>query len=111
MTGDEMDRLALCHVHRGHQDNMEMEETKSNLSLMLLRQLEDFTRADRKAAEGDYDTARTIIRASEIDPDIKARLEGALETGVVYAIRRVFEEYELRLGQALCEECWDAGKG
>lgn len=82
------------------------EEMNTDMRDEIRDQVETFLEIDRLAAAGEYAQALEKARASGIADDLKDRIVRVLESGEEYAIRRVFEEIELRLGQALCESCW-----
>lgn len=65
-----------------------------------------------KAADaGNYDEALALAIASELPPDVRARLEAALVTEDPALIRKVVEDYKGRLGNVFCESCWNGVQG
>ena len=82
-----------------------MDEARREIRELTLRQVAVFIDADGKAAAGDYKGALAVLEGSDLNPDVKARLIKAVQSGSEYAIRRVFQDYEGRLGLALCDSC------
>lgn len=67
--------------------------------------------ACEKAEQGDYDTAIEILTTHDGNFEAKTRLLDVLKSKDEYYIRRVFDEYKLRMSNALCDSCWEAIHG
>jgi hypothetical protein len=85
----------------------DLEEKKQELSLAVAKQTSQFLEANAKWRTGDFDGAVEIIEGSILPESTKGQLLKVLNAKDTYICGKIFWEYEMRLGNALCQSCWN----
>lgn len=69
-------------------------------------QVQAYTEISTLARGGKYPEALEKLKASPLNDSTKQHLNEVLATGDQYLVGRTLDDFEARIAQAMCWDCW-----